>query len=427
MKDKTKGVKLCVKIVCLLCLISTSVGCLGARETDQLAFVLAIGFDKAENNQQEVTITIANTLAFSSTGGSGGQNAASYETVSVKAPSAWETGNLFNSFNSRELAYMHTKVFVIGEETAKDGIEKYLTAVSRFREARGNSSLYICKGKAKDFLMNNKPVLETSPAKQIELVENTSKIIGYFPVTTVNNFLKGLKDLHSSPVAGLVGIHKTDKDEQVEKLLRETTDPLQEPYYAGAVPRTGGNKAEFIGTAVFKDDKMVGVLSGSETRTMLLLQGKLTSSMYNMTDPKHDNFNIAINLRQARKPEIRIKHEADGLKIEETVFLEGEFVAIESGENYEGIETKRQLEQAFSREVEKQAKELIAKTKEQNYGDIFQYDRYYRKELATWEEWKNLNWKEIYDQTEINIICKTNIRRPGFLRQTLPILRAEEK
>ena len=421
---KTKQIKPWLNIIGIILLLSTCTGCIGSRETDQTAFVLAVGIDKLDNGQIEMTYTIANTLSFGNVSGSG-QQAEPFVTISAKGGSPWESGNVVNNIVSRELVFMHTKAFIIGEQAARGGVNPYILTITRFREGRDNSSLYVCKGKAKDFLMNNKPRLESSPAKQFELIENTSRISGLFPVTSVHDFYYTLTNLHSSPITGLVGIGEKKEVEREKEMRQRVTDPLAEPYYAGILPRTADNKSEFIGTAVFNDDKMVGFLNGGETRLMLLLQGKFSSGIFNLNDPKHNNYHISLELRQAKNPEIIIKNSVDGIKIQATVFLEGEFLTIESGENYEEPKLKRQLEQYFCRAIEKKAQQLITKTKELNYGDIFHYDRYYRKELATWEEWEQLNWKELYNEAEINVICKTNIRRPGLMRKTEPILKEQ--
>lgn len=416
-------IRRCVTVGSLILLVILSTGCMGARETDQVAYVLAVGWDKLDDGQIEVTLVIANTLAFASTGGGGGQEAQPYIINSVKAISPWESRNLFSSFGSRQLSFMHTKAYIIGEAAARDGISKYLNGIFRYREDREISSIFICKGKAKEFLMNNKPVLEASPAKQFELLEVTSETTGLFPVTTLHDFYNILKNLHSAPTTGLVGILDANKDKEEQLLEQEEANPLAEPYYAGALPRSHGNKAEFVGTAIFNDDKMVGILNAGESRIMLLLQGKFTSGTFNLSDPKHQENYISLGLRQAKKPEISFKQDDEGLKIQITVFLEGNILVIESGENYEEPKLKRWLEQYFSKEIEKQAQQLIAKTKEQDYGDIFNLDRYYRKEVACWNEWEQLNWRQIYNDAEITVTCKTNIRRPGLMRKTVQTLK----
>ncbi len=40
---------------------------------------------------------------------------------------------------------------------------------------------------------------------------------------------------------------------------------------AGQVPKRGGNPVQLIGSAVFKEGKMIGKLTGEETRIAILL------------------------------------------------------------------------------------------------------------------------------------------------------------
>ena len=62
-------------------------GCWGGRETDEVALVLAVGFDKGQHEPLQVTLSIANPKAFSAEGG--GQEEPFF-IVSVEGPSIWE-------------------------------------------------------------------------------------------------------------------------------------------------------------------------------------------------------------------------------------------------------------------------------------------------------------------------------------------------
>lgn len=446
MEHKAKKYKLYSKTICLIILTALLTGCWGARETNEVALVLAVGVDKVTNDQIEVTVAFANTLAFaagSGGGGGGGGQVEPFVVTSVRGPSMLDCFKLLNSYIAREINLMHAKSFIFGEELARDGLEEHIRMLSRFREVRGNTYLYVCRGKAKDFLVNNKPKLETSPAKQFDLIERSSRFFGLFPRTDIDDFYFTLKSLHSSPVVSLVGINKKaggqpqqdqqqgkqggsnkeggqQPEQQMNEVKQSVENPLRVPYYAGEVPRTGENKAEFLGSAVFRNDQMVGQLTGDETRTMLLLRGDFDTGIFILPDPKHEDKVVSLRLKQAKKPQIKVSIEQGQVKIKETIFLEGEFLSIPSGENYESPENKRFLEQNFDREMEKLVTELIAKTREQDWGDIFRYDRFYRKELSSWKEWESLNWKDIYDQADITVTCKSNIRRPGLLRKTEP-------
>ncbi len=390
-------------------------GCWGGRETDEVALVLAVGFDKGQHQPLEVTLSIANPKAFSAE--TGGQEEPFFN-VSVEGPSIWECYTLLNTFVSRETSFFHTQAYIFGEDLAREGIGRYIYAMTRQREARRNSSLYICRGKAKDFIEKNKPPLETSLAKEFYFIDRTSQYTGLFYNHDLHDYYTSWKSLHGSTLA-LVGVQEKNNHGAKDD------SPLQVPYEAGQIPKSGGNLIEFIGTAVFNDDKMVGELTGDETRTLLLLQGEFGVSNFTLTDPRHKDKIIMLRLRQARKPQIQFREEAGQLKISQTVFLEGEFLSIQSGENYEVANRQKMVEDTFDQEMEELAHGLIEKTKERNWNDIFHYDKTYRREVRNWQEWRSMNWNDIYRQAEFTVDFKTNIRRPGTMRNTFAPLQGE--
>ncbi|MEG6522113.1 Ger(x)C family spore germination protein [Desulfotomaculum sp. 1211_IL3151] len=407
-----------LSMILLLLLLPQLCGCTGGRETDEVALVLAVGFDKGENSPLEMTVTIANPQSFAAGEGGGGGKAENYITANVEGPSIWECYLLFNTFGTRDISFVHTIAYIFSEELAKEGMDKYLHALLRQREVRRNSQILICRGTAKEFMKNNKPQLEASPNKQYQAMERLAGLTELSPSITLHKFYSTLKSLHSSPVASLVGTNTGEKKASKQK------SPLLVPYVAGEVPQEGGSaNAEFIGTAVFRDDQLVGELDGTETRLMLLMNGDFNISTFTLRDPKKPKDVIALRLRQAKKPDIKIVSDKEKLNIHQTIYMEGEFLSIQSGENYEGTKRKKIVEQAFNQQMQQLSQALIDKSRDHNWGDIFNYDLVYRKQVSTWEEWETLNWKEMYDTAEITVEYKTNIRRPGLMRTTNHIIR----
>lgn len=401
------------KLLVLLLFCTFASGCWGARETDEVALVVAVGFDKGKTEALEVTATVANPRAFTIDGGGG--NAKPFLNISVEGPSIWECYTLLNSFLSRETTFSHTQVYLFGEELARQGIENYINDLIRQREVRRDSGLYVCRGTAKEFMDKNKPLLEMSVAKQYQFMDRMAKVSGLFHNRNIHDYYSTYKNLHSSPTLGLVGVSRGKPEDG-----KQAAEPLRVPYVAGEVPRTGENKAEYIGAAIFNRDKMVGEINGDENRTLMLLRGDFTVSSFTIRDPKHPNKTIVLRLRQGQRPDIKFKQEEGVLKIYHTVYLEGEFVSIQSGEHYEDPAKQKIVEDAFDRGMEELARELIDKTREKDWGDIIHYDRYYRRELSSWEQWENLNWQEIYNNADIMVDFKTNIRRTGLVRKMVP-------
>ena len=118
-------------------------------------------------------------------------------------------------------------------------------------------------------------------------------------------------------------------------------------YYAGELPRLGGNNFEFLGTALFNGDKMVGKLNGDETRALLMLRGDFHRASISMIDPLNPKLKITLNTKIQKKPLIKVDFQKGKPIINIKIFLDGDLENVQSTTEYESVELKPVLEKAF--------------------------------------------------------------------------------
>ncbi|MDD4335416.1 MAG: Ger(x)C family spore germination protein, partial [Desulfotomaculaceae bacterium] len=175
--------KLYLFLLLIISLLSLT-GCWGMRETDEIAYVLMVGFDKGERDNLVLTLSIANPKTATGGGeGGGGDEETIREVVSVEAYGPLVMLDLLSTTIDRHVYLQHAKAFVFSEELAREGLEQWLSPLMRFRETRGAAQIFICRGKARDLIQKNNPFLGLGPAKQIELIRKMSETHGLFPVT----------------------------------------------------------------------------------------------------------------------------------------------------------------------------------------------------------------------------------------------------
>ena len=114
----------------------------GARETDEIAWVISMGIDRAEDQDLLVTYRIAIPAA-QAAGSEGGGEKESSTLVTVKAATLAEARNLLNAATSRAVNLSQVSAIVISEELARHGIEDLLGPLLRFREFRGTIFLLV--------------------------------------------------------------------------------------------------------------------------------------------------------------------------------------------------------------------------------------------------------------------------------------------
>lgn len=410
-----------VKLSIMVCLLMALSGCWGSRETDEIAYVLAMGFDKGPDKNFVYTFQIANPRAIAGIaggggggGGGGGNGDKSVITDSIVAKRPIGAFNLLNIKHSREQSLLHTVAFVISEDAAREGLKPFLNPFNRFRETRGNAFIYICRGKAKEFIEKNMPELEVSPSKQYELLSVTSRAHGLTPVMQFWEFYQNSKSDDINPVAPLVGISKVNLEGG------KKTDPARlGDYLAGQLP-SEKEEAQFIGAAVFKRDKMVGTLTGDEVRYLNMLRGELDRSFLLIPDPGEKEESVGINLRQARSPRIKVDLEGDSPSIEVNVYQEPEIFGLSSGINYETLDMKPVIEKALKNVIREGCYRLIKRSQEEFRSDIFGFGRYAKKKFLTLDQWQEYNWAEAYNRASVVVIVNVKIRRTGLMLKTSP-------
>jgi spore germination protein KC len=396
-------------------------GCWGSRETDEIAYIVAMGFDKGPDNSLIMTFQIANprTIAGASGasgggGGGGGGNSQALITVSTEAKLPIGAFNLLNTELSRSFSLLHTRAYIFSEDLAREGLRQYLNPLERFRETRGTAFVYICRETAREFMMKNQPRLEVTPVKQYELVAGVNRRHGLAPVVQFREFYENTKSPVQEPVAPLVNVS--------EKGIHAPPSPPNRlgDFYAGDMPSDRGF-VQFLGAAVFRGDKMVGRLTGDETRYLNMITGNLREGFLIIEDPESPELPLGITLRQARKPDIKVRFGGEVPEVNVDIYQEPEIVGVASGIDYEAPGKKPVLEKALEEIIRQRCSEVVARSQDEFKSDIFGFGKYARMNFLTVSRWENAHWVENYPRARVNINVHVKIRRTGLMMKTRQI------
>lgn len=394
-------------------------GCNGARETDEVAYVLLIGIDKKEEGNYLITYQVAVPRSLSGEGGGSGDNK-STGLVTITAPSLAEARNLLKSTIGRRVNLSHNKAFIFSEKLARDGISDFLAPMLRFREFRGSMFIIVAyETTAAEFLEKNQPFLEQLPSKYLETMILTYDETGYYLRTSLHEFYTRMKGNGGAPYAMLAGLNDTTTAEIMPAETKAAGERSEE-FVAGKLPIKGqGNPVNFAGTAVFRHDKMIGVLTNEETRMLGMLEDHFPRGFLVVEDPLVPKKGVNINLRLGKPPDIKVKIVNDGPVIGVNILLEGEITAIPSGINYERGEQREQLEQQISQIITRQMEKTLLKTREWR-TDVAGFGYHARTHFATEKEWADYNWDDKYAEAQFEVRVTTKLRRAGLMWQTAP-------
>lgn len=405
---------------------TTLTGCYDALEIDDEVYTLAIGIDKGTNNK--IRLTIQYPVYKSESGGEskgggqtgdkgkgGGQNTVSGTNVETIETSSIIGGlDIFGMSISRRVSLMHTKLLIFSEEFAKEGVSRYLSPISRFRETRGEMNILVVQGKAEDYMKENKTNIGESLAKAIELMMEQSGNTSFFPRVTFNKFYRNTISTFEQGYAAYAGVNDFSK---LSSESKTDVPPLEtdKGFSPGNLPREGITKREYAGTAVFNGGKMVGTLNSSETRYFMMITGDFKRGILELRDKKSPDDVILLDIRPSRSPVLKGHFEHGTPVIDIKIRLEGDIGSIQSRINYENIKELEELNRQAADYIRENTVKVIDKVQKEYKSDIFSFGKKFAGYFSTIQEWEKYDWLSHFKDAKVNVTVSFNIRRTGLM------------
>lgn len=278
-------------------------GAYNSQNIDRLAYVIAIGLDKGDNEPLKLSIQLSKP---GNTNSSSGQDSDNNIVNSVECSSIESGLNLFDSYLSRKINLLHCKVVVISEELAAQGVSDYVYTLLNSVEMNPHANVIVSKSGSEDFLNSSKPVLESLASNYYEIALSASEYTGYTENITLINFFSDYADTFKEPVAILGAVNREESNGLSSTKNDDSTDSTSDinkdsSYIAGETPISYKNNIENMGLAVFHGDKIVGELNGLESIFHLMVSNELESCNISIPNPLGDSESIDVNLRLKRK------------------------------------------------------------------------------------------------------------------------------
>jgi len=405
-------------------------GCFDAVEINDEEHVSIIGIDRGISDKWRITFQLPSTAEEKGKSGLGGGSQAggefTYKTLTIDASSFFSGLELANASIPRKLDFSHTQLLVFSEELARSGmVGEFIAPIVRGGAIRFSSNVVISRGNAEEFVKSFKPFIGKTISREIADLMEQADESGYFTNLTLYDLYDCIKSTYHQPIAILGAVNKGENfKENGGKWGTEFN--IAGDYYAGDIPRKDGNETEILGLAVFDGDRMVGKLTGFESRLLSIAKGIFKRGIFSIQDPKSPNYIMPIDTRQARSPEFDIRFEGRKPVIHLKIQLEGDILAIQSRINYEDPKLQPVLQAAIERFIKDGLDRTIKKTQELNC-DVFKFGQKAVRHFGTIDEWEAYGWNSHYKEAEITTEVKFNIRRTGGLVESSQIIFSEEK
>ena len=400
----------------LLPLLFTA-GCWDQLELEEQAFAVVVGLDKGPGNTVEVTFQIANPQVGSSDIGTAEGEPPS-DTIRFTSSDILSAKELANTVVTRTINFAHLKTMIIHEKLARDAAFPHIAgAAIRDPEMRREVTLIISREKAFDFIMKNRPRLETRPHKYYELMQQRWMETGYVPYSTLNQYLQ--QQVIDSM---FLAIYAT-ADRQSRRVSRKEDD-----YIAGQVPKLAGDPVQMIGAAVFHSGRMVGTLTGQQMRWVQLLRHKTSvdSFITSFTDPLDERAMITARIFKNGATKVKLNLRKDIPDIHVTLPLRVQVLSFTSLQPYATESEKQQLlVKHLRKKIEDEVLGVIRLSQEKFPGDPFEWELIARKHFMTMKAFRSYGWAEHFKKANVEV--KVDLRIENFGKQRTPYIETEQR
>lgn len=390
-------------MICMtaLALLMTT-GCWDRWELEERGMVLGIGLDKAEKAPPipgvegeldargepvlNVTFQMVDPGQVAGEKKGGGEKGSPYWNLTVEsAGSVFEAIREASTRANRSPYLEHVQVLVIGEDLARQGLNKVLDALFRENEIRKRVLVYVTPATAQEVLAV-KPRQEGVNAVYLASLQENSKKTSHFPPRV--DLGKLSRNIHEGG-----------------SYLLPRIIPAKE-------------EVKLIGAGVFKEDKLIGWLGGFESQGVRLVTGQVKGGSVEAVSTRSVPGKKSLDVYEFMELQSTVKPQVQGGQIAFTVQIQTEGRLVEHQNPADTLDEQhlKDMEKEFARAIEKQARLTIEKMQRDFQADVFNFGRALEERYPqVWEQVKN-NWSEVFAAAQVEVKAQVNIRRVGISR-----------
>lgn len=364
-------------------------GCWDRREIEERATALAAGVDLCAPGEgcryrwtRQFAIPGRIPLGPSVGGGAAADPGEAVVVLSTVGATPFETAENVSARLHRAPFFGHVRVFVIGEELARrTGVAEILDYLQRHPDTRRQLRIVVSREPAARVIAST-PRLDVAPALYLDALLEDAFRTGRLGNVTLADFLTRLSNRGEDPVA---------------------------PYLA---VEDGGYR--LAGLAIFREDRMVGVLNEEQLEPLQHLRGPRRGAYHvRVTLPGNGPSRWADVAFTTRAVRVTPTVDRGRLRFRVHLDLEGYVPDVGPGVRVDDPGELRTAEDAAAAAVERRANALIARLQRELRADPLGFGEWVRALLpGTWAEIGD--WYAVWPTAQVDVEAHVKIRRFGM-------------
>ena len=401
-------------------------GCVG-REPNEIAYIVALGIDSADEGGYKITMQYANPTKISGGDETGKKEGNIVENIAVEAPNIYAALDLANQTDSKTFSMSHTKLVVFSQEVAAAGIRDMSELFIRSEELRPDVYLAVAVGSAGEYLEAVDPVMEINPAKYYQLIFDKNNIIG-LPEGNGKDFFFGIETGDYDTLLPLAGVIRSGEEKNTNEsdgnqkpktnesigeapLNKDGFEYKMRDYIAGQNAIVIKSKTEAMGSAVFSGDKMTDTLGSIETELYKILSSDYSYSYITLYSEKTPDDPVTLKIIRKKNPRYDI--DLENKKINVSIYIESEVYYVPSSYNIESdLENFEKNAQMY---IKQSCEKFMRSFLEKSDSDIFRLNEKCKAKFLTNSDYYAYRDRADYRDFDVEVTVGFKVRRTGLV------------
>ncbi|WP_410514196.1 Ger(x)C family spore germination protein [Paenibacillus sp. BR2-3] len=363
-----------VAAVVLICMLT---GCDGdQRILENLGMVQTSSYDLGDNNKLRVT----SSLPIPDPDATLKRIVLTAETDSIK-----EARLIFSNQTELDVVSGQLRNTLFGLNLAKDGLGSHIDTLLRDPSVALGVKVTIVNGEASELLAKNYKQHQDTGQYITRLLEKESTG-NTIPKITLYEFSRDYNDDGIDPVAPLL--------------------------------KDAGEHAAVDGIALFQDDRYIMKIPAKDGLIFAIFrgtikQGEIALDLEDSTGQKESVMFSSVS----SKRKVKVHHlDRNRFKVDITASIQGSVLEYTGQHKLFKKDQRLELEKLIADHISSRAEQMI-KEMQQNKVDSLGIGQYVRNSLS-YAEWKNLDWRKVYPEIEVECHSKVLIKDYGKYTRT---------
>ena len=360
------------RILLILLALLPFAGCVHSKSLDEYAYVLNIGVEPGTTMPYLVTFLV------SVPGGGTEEMKVTNTVLSAEARTFSEATETLNAAYPGRLSFSRASLLVLHEDLARTGAQTPFLDFSFGKpDLWQNLRVAVAKGSIREVFEGVISDADPSLRKIKTAVGELSRRSGLTADVGYGAYLEAVQDDRFDAMLAYAGVNEWT-------LSPDLVGGGAYPYVGGSLLVNSSLKTSTVGTAVFDGDRMVGILNGQHTMSVLMVTDAFRRGERIFALP--DGRPLVVTLYRVRRPRIRLSGDMAQVKL----FLEADVGEPQS------VQMDSESFKALLRETLESDLSAVFMALQGVGSDAMGFGRFAAKEFRDAAAWEAYDWKAAY-------------------------------